>query len=222
MTQLRLRRPRRHGAALVETTAVVIVFLLLLFGVLEYCRFIFLRQLVDNAAREGARFAVVSTSYPTLSADTQAVVNARMAGFSSAVKNWSVQVYHADSNGNKVYGYQSDSGGNYVASTSGTKTYIQFDSNTNQNYVVDTANNNAKVYFTLNTTANTINDTSGNFATWAGQNNLGNVDGPANATFGQYIAVQIDCDYNPIAPTLLMANQTVHITTKALMYSEAN
>jgi Flp pilus assembly protein TadG len=150
MTLVRLRRPpERSGSALVETTAVIIVFLLLLFGVLEYCRFIFLRQLIDNAAREGARYAVVNTTDLNIVNDATAVVNARMAGFSNAVKNWTVQVYWSDSNGN-------------------------------------------------------------------------NIGSPTNAQFGQYIAVQIDCDYNPIVPSLLMMNQTMHLTAKAMMYSEAN
>jgi Flp pilus assembly protein TadG len=149
MARVHLRRPARSGAALVETTAVVVIFLLLLFGVLEYCRFIFLKQLIDNAAREGARYAVVAPGDANLVPNTIAVVNARMAGFSNAVKNWNVQVY--------------------------------------------------------------MSDTSGN-----------NTGSATNAVFGQYICVQIDCDYNPIVPSLLMMNQTIHITGKAFMNGEGN
>ena len=148
MIRVQTRR-RRSAAALVETAAVVTVFLMVLFGVFEYCRLLFVRQMVENAAREGARYAIVNTNDSNLVTDTQAQVNARMGGHTSAVLNWNVQVYYADSNGN-------------------------------------------------------------------------NLGAPQNAPFGSYIAVQIDCDYNPIVPSLLWMNQTVHIRTKSFMCSEAN
>jgi Flp pilus assembly protein TadG len=219
MPLVRTCRHARSGAALVETAAVCVIFFLLLFGVFEYCRFIFVKQLIDNAAREGARFAVVNSPDTNLIADTQAQVNRYMGGFNNAVKNWNVQVFHADGNGNPVYGFQTDSTGPYVQNGSGTKSYIQYDSTAQQNYVTS---GTTKIYFTLNNITNTINDVNGTFAPWAAQNNLGNYDPPGDAGFGQYIAVQIDCDYNPIVPTLLMMNQTIHLRTKAFMYSEAN
>jgi Flp pilus assembly protein TadG len=220
MARLHSRDRQRSGAALVETAAVVVIFLMVLFGVFEYCRMMFTRQLVDNAAREGARFAVVNTTDTNLVADTQAQVNYRMGGFQNAVKNWTVSVYHADSNGNPVYQYQTDSTGPYVQSTSGTKTYIQTNGSTGQKYIM---NGSTQINISLNTSTSTVTDnSSGSFATWAAQNNIGNIDGPGNAAFGQYIAVVIDCDYNPIVPSLLFLNQTIHIRTKAFMYSEAN
>ena len=139
----------RPGAALIETAAVVIVFLMVLLGIFEYCRLIFVQQMVESAAREGARYAIVNTNDSNLVADTQTQVKARMSGLNNALLNWNVQVYYADSNGN-------------------------------------------------------------------------NLGAPQNAPFGSYIAVQIDCDYNPIAPALLWMNRTVHIQTKAYMCSEAN
>jgi Flp pilus assembly protein TadG len=219
MARLRPPAHRRSAAALIETAAVLVIFLMLLFGVFEYCRLLFVKQLVDNAAREGARFAIVNTTDANLIADTQAVVNARMAGMQGAVNNWQVQVYHADSNGNPVYGYQSDSNGPYVQNSQGAKTYFAYDSSSSQYYITQ---GSSQIYFTLNTSSSTVNDTSGQFANWASQNQIGNIDAPMNAAFGQYIAVQIDCDYNPIVPSLLLMNQTIHIQTRALMYSEAN
>ncbi len=142
-------RQGRSAAALVETAAIVVVFLMLLFGVFEYCRLVFVQQLVENAAREGARFAIVNTNDTNLVADTQAQVAARMGGLQNAVLNWKVQVYYSDSNGT-------------------------------------------------------------------------NLGAPQNAPFGSFIAVQVDCDYNPITPSLLWMNQTVHIRSKAYMCSEAN
>ena len=45
---------------------------------------------------------------------------------------------------------------------------------------------------------------------------------PQSTPFGGYIVVQIDYDYDTIAPSLMFLNKTLHITTKAYMCSEAN
>jgi Flp pilus assembly protein TadG len=133
----------------VEITAVIIIFLLLLFGTMEYCRIVFVRQLLENATREGCRFAAVNTNDTNLVADTQAVVTKFMGGMNKQVQNFNVQVYMADSSGN-------------------------------------------------------------------------NIGPPTSAQFGQYIAVEIDCDYNPILPSFLFLGKTLHLVQKAVMYSEAN
>ncbi|MCS7168708.1 MAG: pilus assembly protein [Gemmatales bacterium] len=52
---------RRRGASIVEAAIVLALALLFLFGILEYCRFFFVRNTLIAAAREGARFAVVHT-----------------------------------------------------------------------------------------------------------------------------------------------------------------
>jgi hypothetical protein len=59
------RRPRRRGATVVESAAVMSVFLLLLFGMFEYCRFLMVLHVTNNAAREGARYAVVNVDKPS-------------------------------------------------------------------------------------------------------------------------------------------------------------
>jgi Flp pilus assembly protein TadG len=139
----------RRGAYVVELAFVVMILIMVLFGIFEYGRFIFIRQMVTNAAREGARYAVVNTMDATIVADTQAQVKKRMSGVDQTVKKYDCQVYLADETGKNI--------------------------------------------------------------------------GPAaNAGFGSYIAVQIDCDYEPVLPSLLFLDQTIHISTKALMYSEAN
>jgi hypothetical protein len=61
----RLRRTRRRGLTLVESALVLSVFLLLLFGMFEYCRFLMVLQVTNNAARSGARYAVVNLSMPS-------------------------------------------------------------------------------------------------------------------------------------------------------------
>ncbi len=146
---LKPRSRQRRAAHLVEMAAVVSVFLLFLFGIVEYCRFVFVRQVVVNAAREGARYAVVNTLDTTIVTDTQNYVKTRMAGLDKSVTGYSCQVYMADSNGNNV-GYA------------------------------------------------------------------------GNAKFGEYVAVQIDCNYNAILPNFFFLGNTIKISSKSLMYSEAN
>jgi Flp pilus assembly protein TadG len=64
-----IRKPsswcRRGGATTVEASVVISVFLLFLFGLFEYCRFIFFLHVATNAARDGARYAVVNVDKPT-------------------------------------------------------------------------------------------------------------------------------------------------------------
>ena len=220
---------RRTGAALVETAAVVAVFCMILFGVVEFCRFFFMRQLIDNAAREGARYAVVHTADATVDADTRAVIAYRMQAFDKKVKNFTIQIYHADSSGNRLTAYdatnaapiatQIDGTGTYVQDTSGAKTYTKTD--VGGTYVLDSTSN--KIYVNVDTNTNTmtgVNSTT--FNTFVNNQKIQGVDPPGNAAFAQYIAVEITCDYDPITPVLLRLNQTIHIHVKSLMYSEAN
>ncbi len=132
-----------------ETAAVAVVFLLFLFGILEYCRLIYVEQVVINAAREGTRYAIVNTSDANLIADTQAKVQSYMGGLDKSLQNYSCQVYAADSSGN-------------------------------------------------------------------------NIGSPLNVPFGQYICVQVQLTYSPIVPSLLFLNQTMTISSKCCMGSEAN
>jgi len=64
---------------LVEASIVLPIFLMMLLGIFEYSRFVMVRNLADNAAREGARFAVVHT-YDKTTADVKALVLKRLAG----------------------------------------------------------------------------------------------------------------------------------------------
>ncbi len=139
----------RVGAYVVEFAFVVIIFLMVLFAIMEYSRFIFIRQTIEQAAREGARFAVVSTDSPTVEADTIALVKQKMSGVDTMVQNYNCQVYEADSKGTK----------------SGSA---------------------------------------------------------ADASFGEYVVVQIDCDYKPFLPSFLYLQSTLPLSAKALMYSESN
>lgn len=56
----RTARTRRLGATVVECALVLSIFLMLLLGIFEYCRFLFTLHVTNNAAREGARYASVN------------------------------------------------------------------------------------------------------------------------------------------------------------------
>src|SRR5215211_413639 len=55
-------RGRASGQAMVEFALVAPIFFLLLFAVIEGGRFIFYYETLNNATREGARFAIVNGS----------------------------------------------------------------------------------------------------------------------------------------------------------------
>src|SRR5262245_47260987 len=71
---------KRSGATVVEAALVLPLMLLLLFGAFEYCRFFFLVQVTENAAREGARFAVARTADGTTLQNVKDFITDRMAG----------------------------------------------------------------------------------------------------------------------------------------------
>lgn len=55
-------RDEPRGQALVEFALVIPIFLLLLFGIIEGGRFVFFYEMLSNATREGARYAIVHGS----------------------------------------------------------------------------------------------------------------------------------------------------------------
>jgi len=87
----RLRTKSRRGVTLVETAMVLSVALFLLFSVYEWGRYIMMQQLVENAAREGARYAVVNTATAT-TAQVQAQATTYLCGLDSQVQNFQVSV----------------------------------------------------------------------------------------------------------------------------------
>jgi len=52
-------KPRRRGQALVEFALVAPFFFLLLFSIIEFGRAVYYLQILNNAAREGSRYAIV-------------------------------------------------------------------------------------------------------------------------------------------------------------------
>lgn len=61
---VRLRRQRRQGGqGLVEFALVIPLFLLVMFGLIDVGRFVYLNSTLSQAAREGARLGSVEASY---------------------------------------------------------------------------------------------------------------------------------------------------------------
>jgi Flp pilus assembly protein TadG len=89
----RARKLCRRGAAIVEAAIVMNVFLLFIFGIFEFGHFVMVRQLMDNAARDGARMA--STGTLTVStAQIQAQVTTELNG--QGPSNLQISVFQAN------------------------------------------------------------------------------------------------------------------------------
>jgi Flp pilus assembly protein TadG len=146
---IRKRSRRRQGTTAVETAVVAMIFFMLMFSIFEYARFIFTQQIIFQAAREGARYAVVNTNDTSMVTGAQAVVKTKMCGLDKNTSYYNCSVFMSDSSGK-------------------------------------------------------------------------NIGAATDAGFGVYICVQVDYDYSPIVPNLLFLNNTFRLTTKELMYSEAN
>jgi hypothetical protein len=92
-----------HGQALVEFALILPIFLVVLFGMLDAGRYVYMRSVLSQAAREGARVAAVEASWlestaancnqpggpvcpanaPALAADALAAANRMVAPFGS-------------------------------------------------------------------------------------------------------------------------------------------
>lgn len=117
---IRRREKGRPAATLVETAFVLAIALLFMFGIFEYGRYVMTRQLMENAAREGARYAAVHT-YDGTTAGIQdyvdgklSVARQQMVGY---VKANNIQVYAADASGAAIGGkaWNDSAFGQYIA-----------------------------------------------------------------------------------------------------------
>jgi Flp pilus assembly protein TadG len=79
--ELKLRKQRK-GAAAVEFALVAPVFVLLVFGMIEYGRMVMVQQVITNASREGARRAVLDgvTSADVTNTVTTYLTNGAVSG----------------------------------------------------------------------------------------------------------------------------------------------
>jgi Flp pilus assembly protein TadG len=75
-------RKKRKGAAAVEFALVAPVFVLLVFGMIEYGRMVMVQQVITNASREGARRAVLdgATATDVSSTVTTYLTNGAVSG----------------------------------------------------------------------------------------------------------------------------------------------
>ncbi|MCS7159358.1 MAG: pilus assembly protein [Gemmatales bacterium] len=96
----------RRGASIVEAALVLSLALLLLFGILEYCRFFFVRNTLIAAAREGARYAIVHT-YDKTTEEVRTYVYQYIRPLGANLEqfnpNLDISLYKADGAGNPVY-----------------------------------------------------------------------------------------------------------------------
>src|SRR5262245_43516427 len=104
----RQRRRMSRGSALVETAVTLPVCLLFILGAMEYGRYLMEMHLVNNAAREGARYAVSHTqpvvidgvTYGNATSDVTNVVDKYLNG--KKLVSHVTSVYLSDSTGNNI------------------------------------------------------------------------------------------------------------------------
>jgi Flp pilus assembly protein TadG len=87
-----IRTPRRRAATAVETALVLLPLIVVSCGIFEYGRLLMRWNLLNNAAREGCRYALVNNTDPAINSEVQAVVTKFMAGNASDFTNFSVTV----------------------------------------------------------------------------------------------------------------------------------
>ena len=81
------RRKRQRGSALVESGLTMIVFMTVIFGLMEFGRMVWAYNLVSHAAREGTRYALVhgrNSSHPATAEDITSVVTRQAVGLDPA------------------------------------------------------------------------------------------------------------------------------------------
>jgi Flp pilus assembly protein TadG len=88
---------------MVETALAIPIVLLLILGIFEYGRFFLVRNVIANAAREGARYAVIHT-YDKTTSDIQNYVLGILGSSTAQLTGLAIQVYAADSLDNPLTG----------------------------------------------------------------------------------------------------------------------
>ncbi len=83
---------KRGGATMVETAFVMIPLTMFIFGIFEYGRLLLDWNLLDNAAREGCRFALANNTDATINTDVQNIVTTDMVGRNTSFSNFTVTV----------------------------------------------------------------------------------------------------------------------------------
>jgi Flp pilus assembly protein TadG len=89
-----IRQPqrKRRGATTVEAALLLAPLILIVFSIFEYGFLLMNWNLINNAAREGCRYAVVNNTSGTVSTNVQTIVNGFMAGQSKNFNSVTVTV----------------------------------------------------------------------------------------------------------------------------------
>lgn len=85
-----LRKGERRGAAAVETAVVLLLVAMFFFAIFEYGRLLMDWNVLNNAAREGCRYALVNNTDSTIDAKVQTLVKQTMAGRESSFNTFTV------------------------------------------------------------------------------------------------------------------------------------
>jgi Flp pilus assembly protein TadG len=88
----RRRFGRRLGATAVETAMVMVPMIVFLTGVFEYGRFLMDRNVLNNAAREGCRYALANNTALTINSDVSGVVTSYLGREVNSYSNLSITV----------------------------------------------------------------------------------------------------------------------------------
>lgn len=114
---------KRRGAQAVEFAVICPVLLMLLLGVFEFCRYMMVRQLTENAVREGSRYAVARTDTFQTNVDAtiiRAWVTSYLSQAGINLNNINIDVYKANQAGQAL-----DINGNVVANKTLAATFDQ-------------------------------------------------------------------------------------------------
>jgi len=88
----KLKGGQRRGGAAIETAVVMIPVCLVFFGVFQYGRLLMDWNILNNAAREGCRYALVNNTASTISTDVQTLVTSKMGKEIASFSNFTVTV----------------------------------------------------------------------------------------------------------------------------------
>lgn len=87
---------KRKGAAMLEMMVVLVVFLMMFMGIIEFGRYYYLVQVANNAVREAARYAVVHTGDGTTITQVTDLATTKMNGTDNMLSGYTVTVQNVN------------------------------------------------------------------------------------------------------------------------------
>lgn len=113
---MRISGRPRGGAAAIEFALVCPFVFMIFFAFVEHGRYAMIANLVQNACREGARYAAVTTSDADVDdADIIAWVDAQMVGQQYSLVGYTVSVFRTDGTGANLGTWKNAQYGQFVA-----------------------------------------------------------------------------------------------------------